>query len=43
MDGFAALSINRLVIANAVKKSMTSDCMDRRASLAMTGRLMLPP
>jgi hypothetical protein len=29
MDGFAALSMNRLVIANAVKQSMTSDCMDR--------------
>ncbi|MFZ2902531.1 MAG: hypothetical protein WA012_06310 [Rhodoferax sp.] len=25
------------VIANAVKQSMTSDCMDCRASLAVTG------
>jgi hypothetical protein len=29
--------VYQLVIANAVKQSMTSDCMDCRASLAATG------
>ncbi len=28
--------MNRLVIANAVKQSMTSDCMNCRATLAVT-------
>jgi len=28
--------MNRTVIANEVKQSMTSECMDRRATLAMT-------
>jgi hypothetical protein len=43
MDCRATLSMNSpvivkvAVIANAVKQSMTSDCMDCRASLAVTG------
>ena len=33
------LSMNRFVIANKVKQSMTPDCMDCRATLAVTGTL----
>jgi hypothetical protein len=29
--------MNRFVIANEVKQSMTPECMDRHATLAMTG------
>ena len=32
----ARLSMNRFVIANEVKQSMTPVCMDRHATLAMT-------
>ena len=35
------LSMNRCVIANEVKQSMTSDCMDCRAALAVTGTLFI--
>ena len=35
------LSMNRCVIANEVKQSMTSDCMDCRAALAVTGTLFM--
>jgi hypothetical protein len=31
LAGYGGLSMNRLVIANAVKQSMTPDCMDCRA------------
>jgi hypothetical protein len=33
----ALLSMNRLVIANEVKQSMSPEGMDRHAALAMTG------
>ena len=38
------LAMNSPVIANAVKQSMTSECMDRHASLAMTvhGQCAMP-
>ena len=36
------LSMNRFVMANEVKQSMTSECMDRSASLAMTGQVHGP-
>jgi hypothetical protein len=39
MDCFALLSMNSPVIANAVKQSMSLDCMDCRATLAVTKAL----
>jgi hypothetical protein len=43
MDCFTAFAMTSLFMESAAKPSITPDCMDRRASLAMTGRLMLPP
>ncbi len=40
MDRRAALSMNRFVFANEVKQSMTSECMDCRATLAVTKSLL---
>jgi len=39
MDCHASLSMNTPVIANEVKQSMTSDCLDCRATLAVTKSL----
>ncbi len=39
MDRRASLSMNRFVFANEVKQSMTSECMDCRATLAVTKSL----
>jgi len=39
LDRRAALSMNRFVFANEVKQSMTSECMDCRATLAVTKSL----
>ncbi len=36
LSAYAALSMNRFVFANEVKQSMTSECMDCRATLAVT-------
>jgi hypothetical protein len=39
IPSLALLSMNSPVIANAVKQSMTPDCMDCRATLAVTKAL----
>jgi hypothetical protein len=43
MYGCTAFPMTSLFMESPAKQSITPNCMDRRASLAMTGRLMLPP